>query len=62
MVGFLFEEIHEDEVESKRREILDGIAADIGGLGVIEGEELVRDVCDDECRVDLVQLAFDGTH
>jgi hypothetical protein len=45
-----------------RREMTDGVPADIGRLRVIKGRELMRDIQDAKIRIDLCQLAFDSPY
>jgi len=53
LFGLFLEQVHQDDMEGMGREVLDGIAADIGGLGVVEGQQFMGDIDEAECRVDL---------
>ena len=46
----------------ERREMTDGVPADIGRLRIIEGRQLMGHIQDVEVGVDLRQLAFDSPY
>ena len=50
---FLIKEVYQQKVIGKRREILDSIAADISGLGVIKRGNLMRYINQRKGRIDL---------
>ncbi len=62
LFGSSFEKVHEDDMVGKGGEVLEGVAADIGGLGVVEGREGVGNIEEGEPGIDLDQLAFDCAH
>ncbi len=60
LFGFIFKEVYQYNMEAEVREVFDGIAAYIGGLGIVEGSEAVGDIHHLKGAADLEQLAFDS--